>query len=102
VTSTGVALCIAAAARWKSANRLIAGPVRMLSNQSYAIYLTHMTIIQLLTLGYWRGQLSRSFAVAAAPFVIFCVSWISYRFLEKPILSWRPAQHVGAIDPEPA
>ncbi len=99
VTSTGVAFCIVAAVRWKSAGGPIAGLVRMLSNQSYVIYLTHMTLIQLVVLGYWRGQVSRGLAVAAAPVLAFCVSWVSYRFLETPILSRRPPQRAGLVDP---
>ncbi len=95
VTSTGLALCIAAALRWARGEGAAARLVRALSGQSYAIYLTHLTIFELVTLGYWQGRWGRGPAMLAGPVLILALSWLSVRYVEQPLLAMRPRQGRG-------
>ena len=92
IESIGCILCVASALSWQDAKGIFSSFIRVLSNQSYSIYLTHMTVIQFLTLGVWNGYISKYVAITLSPLSIFIVSWLIYRFIEKPFLGWRPPQ----------
>lgn len=93
LASFGVALWLPAASllHWR-AHRWLAASAQALSRQSYAIYLTHLTLIE--TVNFYRTSLhiAASLAIIATIAGVYCLSYLSFRFLEQPILALRPPQ----------
>lgn len=84
------ALCLPAAVRWREASGLAASLIRRLSEQSYGIYLMHLSVMEILN--YWKGvwHLRASFCVALTLVLVFGLSFLSWRYFERPILRLRP------------
>jgi peptidoglycan/LPS O-acetylase OafA/YrhL len=63
---------------------------RMLGDMSYAVYLIHAPLVSLYSL--WFGRLP---AVERLPIwvvtvlIVFGVSWLAWRFVDKPAMLWR-------------
>lgn len=97
LTSIAFALCLPGAQLLRSAWRWFAAVARALSRQSYALYLTHLSILGALDLGYrtrhWFGLPPALTLAVALPFAL---SWASYRYFERPILARRPPQRARA------
>jgi peptidoglycan/LPS O-acetylase OafA/YrhL len=93
VASLGFALWLpaAAAVRWRP-HRWLAAPAQALSRQSYAIYLTHLTLIEMVNFYRTSLHLSASIAIIVTITATYGLSYLSYRFLERPILALRPQQ----------
>ena len=93
----GCALCLPAAVRLRRLPRWAELPVRMVSAQSYALYLMHETIMVDVVQGrlWGPGRLAAYPSMALAVVLPFALSYVSYRWFESPILSWRPAQRRG-------
>jgi peptidoglycan/LPS O-acetylase OafA/YrhL len=93
-TIIGCALCLPAALRLRRAPAWAAATVRMVSAQSYALYLMHETImVDVVQAQLWGpGRLSAYPAMAVAVVLPFTLSWLSFRLFESPILALRPAQ----------
>jgi peptidoglycan/LPS O-acetylase OafA/YrhL len=92
VVSLGFVLMLPLAAATHSAWRPIESLARTISAQSYAIYLMHLSVAEMI--GYERGQwhIDAGLAAAATCLLTWGLSAASYRWLERPILSLRPAQ----------
>lgn len=103
--SAGFALCLPAAmaAQWRGLRWLMPA-VAALSRQSYAIYITHLSLLEFV--GYFKAMLNlpATLCVIVSVGAIYGLSFASYRWFEAPILALRPRQDVralGAIVPQP-
>jgi peptidoglycan/LPS O-acetylase OafA/YrhL len=92
VVSLGFVLMLPAASASRSAWRPIEILARKISAQSYAIYLIHLSLAEMI--GYERQQwhFAASLAVVMTCLLTWTISAASYRWFEQPILSLRPAQ----------
>jgi len=94
VASFGFALWMPAAAemRWRPAGALakVAGA---LSGQSYAMYLTHLTVVGIVASYRDAWDMPTALAIIMTIALLYGVTWVSFRFLERPILALRPRQH---------
>lgn len=83
----GTALIIHAGGRsWLASRVLSARPVVFVGLLSYSLYLWHWPILAGLKVYTARAHLDPAWAAAALP-VIFCVSWLSWRYVEQPFRS---------------
>jgi peptidoglycan/LPS O-acetylase OafA/YrhL len=89
----GFALCIIGATGWTTARGRIARVVTKLSDISYCLYLTHLTILlsgwNWIAYGYWH-------VVAGVIIAPIAVSLLSWHCFEAPILRLRPRQTFAA------
>ena len=66
--------------------------VSAISAQSYGLYLIHLTILVDVAQTLWFRHIAPVWVcVGVAVIAPFALSYLSFRFLEAPILSWRPA-----------
>lgn len=91
VQSFGMCLCLPAADALRDrCPAPLARGARVLSHQSYALYLIHLSLIEIIDA--WRK--SAGIAAWVAVFVTICVlfglSTLSFHVLERPILRLRP------------
>jgi peptidoglycan/LPS O-acetylase OafA/YrhL len=83
-------LMLPAATRWRQARGPLAAAVRAISRYSYALYLTHLSVL------IWVDYQRQSWHLAPAPSVALSVALIaglSYamsRWVERPIMARRP------------
>ncbi len=93
VASLGFAMLLPAADRLRHAPGWIARPAARVAGQSYAIYIVHLSLLDIV--GYYRVVLH----APALPCAVACLaaiwllSWASFRWLESPLLRLRPPQH---------
>ena len=93
--SVGFALCMpAAAARWR-APRWLAAVAAALSGRSYALYLIHLSLVEILSFYRLPARLGDTGAAFATVAIAYGLADLSFRFFESPILRLRPSQHVG-------
>lgn len=91
--SLGCALSLPVFSQWKSAPEFIDKPVEWLGNVSYFVYLIHYSLVLSLmkhkidTTGFTIWQL-HAFTVSYL-LITFTLSWILYRYYDKPILAFR-------------
>jgi peptidoglycan/LPS O-acetylase OafA/YrhL len=93
VASLGCALCLPAALAFRLPPR--SWPViaaRALSQQSYAIYIMHLSLIYLATFYRTTWHIPRSAAAAATLVAIYGLSYFSTHFFELKLLAVRPPQ----------
>ena len=81
-----------AAAQLKHARRWIAVPAQAISAQSYAMYVMHLSLLEIV--GFYRNafNLATPACILLAIAAIWGLSWVSYHWLEAPLLALRPAQ----------
>lgn len=97
LTIIGCALLLPAAVALSSLPRPLARLATAVSAQSYALYLVHLTILQDVAQRLFAFKVLPLWAcIALALGAPFLISWLSVRFLETPILRWRP------VHPQPA
>lgn len=96
----GGALCLPAALRIGHAAAWFARPVRWIASRSYALYLTHLTIlVDVAETRLFEPGLLSPFGCALLAIVLpFALAELSYRYLEAPLLRRRPPQH-GSLRP---
>jgi peptidoglycan/LPS O-acetylase OafA/YrhL len=94
VASIGFALWMPAAAgmRWRPGGAL-AKAAGALSGQSYAMYLTHLTVIGIVASYRDTWQMPASIAIIMTIALLYGVTWLSFHYLEQPILALRPPQY---------
>jgi peptidoglycan/LPS O-acetylase OafA/YrhL len=91
LTIIGCALLIPAAVRLERAPLWFSATVKTISAQSYGLYLIHETILVNVAQGLWWFHLVPVWGcVAIAVIAPFILSYLSFRFLESPILRFRP------------
>jgi peptidoglycan/LPS O-acetylase OafA/YrhL len=89
----GAVLCLPAAMRLRHNSNWAARIITGISAQSYALYLIHLTILVDLAQGlYLHHRITRPEAVAISLGLPFLLSWLSFRFIESPLLALRPIQ----------
>jgi peptidoglycan/LPS O-acetylase OafA/YrhL len=95
VVSIGFALTLPAAARAGKIWLWVAVPVRLISRQSYCLYLIHLPLLEMIS--YYRAPygLYAGVCVMMTPASLWLLSYLSYRWIERPVLAWRPKQHSG-------
>lgn len=79
------------------------GPVRFLATISFGIYVWHNVVIELVRLGwapdFTYGNISDGgkFAVVAGTIAAISVlcGWLSWRWIEKPVISWARARETA-------
>ncbi len=86
----GWALCLPAAVAWLRCVGWYARPVRWLSQYSYGLYITHFSVLEIV--GDKQSILSPWGAAALGVFGPFLLAYLSWHFLEAPILARRPRQ----------
>ena len=100
VVSVGFALCLPAAmaARLHWLRWALPG-IQAISRQSYAMYVTHLSLLEFIT--YFRAiwHIPTTVCVLIAVVAIWGLSYLSYRFFEAPILALRPRQHAPSLRP---
>ncbi len=89
----GGVLCLPAAMRLRVIPSWPGWLAARISAQSYALYLMHDTIlVDIAQPLAFRHLIARPVAVAIALVLPFLLSWLSYRFIEAPLLALRPPQ----------
>ena len=95
--SLGFALCLPAAMaagwRWLRWARPVIGA---LSRQSYAIYLTHLSLLAIVDHLRATLRLPTTICVALSLMAIFGLSALMHRFIEAPAMALRPRQDAYA------
>jgi peptidoglycan/LPS O-acetylase OafA/YrhL len=93
VASLGFALCMPAAAmHWRSPQWL-AGVATALSQRSYALYLIHLSLVEILTFYRLPVRLGNAGAAIATVAIAYGLADLSFRFFESPLLRLRPSQN---------
>jgi peptidoglycan/LPS O-acetylase OafA/YrhL len=87
MVGTGWALCLPLLLLWRDCRNLAGRMVRALSRMSYGLYIVHYTILE-----HARDVLPVPLAIAAGVVMPFVIAALSWRYLEAPILAWRPPQ----------
>lgn len=94
--SIGFCLCIPAAIRLRSGTGWPALLVRRLSELSYGIYITHLTILEVIAYGVAEHRISPLLATALMMSIPLILAALSFRYFESPILARRPRQLFGS------
>jgi peptidoglycan/LPS O-acetylase OafA/YrhL len=93
ITSVAFGFLLPFFSEWKTYANPVLYPVELISKISYSIYLLHYSIIlQLLKVFMDTSQMStteRHFFTLIYLTITFLLSYILYRFYEKPIMNWR-------------
>ena len=96
VSSVGLMLVFPAAMRLELPHGRFAAGIATASTLSYGLYLNHVPMLD-LTRWFYRAGLPLSLAgLALALAGAILLAWLSWRFVEKPILALRPRQSVRA------
>lgn len=95
MTSTGFALCFPAALRLVGGRNWLAWGIRQISAQSYGLYIMHLSILELFGYRVHERQLSAAMGIVLVLVLSFGLSYVSFRYLESPILARRPRQDGG-------
>lgn len=101
MTSAGFALCFPAALRLIDGHNWLAWGIRQMSAQSYGLYIMHLSILELVGYRVYLHQLSAALGILLVLLLSFGLSYLSFRYLESPILARRPRQHRGREAPAP-
>ncbi len=98
VASLGFALCLPAATRLRRlpgggfARRLPGAAITALSTQSYAIYIVHLSVLEIVGFYATGWGVPAWLAIAVSLALIWGLSSASWRWIEAPILARRPTQ----------
>jgi peptidoglycan/LPS O-acetylase OafA/YrhL len=95
MTSTGFALCFPAALRLIDGRNWLARGIRQMSAQSYGLYIMHLSILDLVGYRVHERQLSAAMGIVLVLVLTFGLSYLSFRYVESPILARRPRQAAG-------
>ena len=90
LVAVALVLMLPAAARWREARGLAADAVRWLSRTSYALYLTHLSLLPWVGVHRAAWHLSPPGAVALSLGLIAGLSYAMSRWVERPIMARRP------------
>jgi peptidoglycan/LPS O-acetylase OafA/YrhL len=91
VTMTGCALLLPAALRLRRAPDWFSTIAKTISAQSYGLYIIHETLLVTVAQELWWFHVVSAWGcVAIAVISPFILSYLSFRFLESPILRLRP------------
>ena len=95
--AAGSALCLPMVLRLQRAPRVIEFLGRRLSQQSYGLYIMHLTILADVVQQSLLGPklIGRWTAVGLAIVLPLALSYVSFRFFEAPILALRPRQRLA-------
>ena len=93
ITSIAFAFLLPFFSEWKTYTNAVFYPIELISKISYSIYLLHYSVILLLLKTYFdTSQMSdfeRHFFTLIYLLITFFLSFVLYRFYEKPIMNWR-------------
>ena len=93
ITSIAFAFFLPFFSEWKTYTNAVFYPIELISKISYSIYLLHYSVILLLLKTYFdTSQMSdfeRHFFTLIYLLITFFLSFVLYRFYEKPIMNWR-------------
>ena len=92
ITLIGWALCFPAALQLAQPHGFPGRCIVAVSQQSYAIYLVHLSFLTYCERATANGHLPWQLLVPIALSATWIVSYLSLRFFEGPILAWRPRQ----------
>ena len=93
----GVCLLLAGLLALPQPPRWLVVPVRTLSNLSYAIYLIHLSVFDLILRWGSIQRIGRGGTLATIVLVTLGLAYASWRWFESPILARRPAQGRGRL-----
>jgi peptidoglycan/LPS O-acetylase OafA/YrhL len=85
-----LALILPAATLWQKASGPLAAAIRWISRTSYALYITHLSVLIWVTVYRGRWHLSAGASIALSIGLIFAISWAISRYVERPIMRRRP------------
>jgi len=92
VLPLGFALCLPAAAATGDVPAWLRLPIQAISGQSYAIYLSHLSILEWVNYLRLSYGLSPWTCLAVAVLGVWAFSFVSFRFLETPMLARTQGQ----------
>jgi peptidoglycan/LPS O-acetylase OafA/YrhL len=92
LTSVGLCLCLAAALRLRPLRGRVGRLISFGARISYGIYLTHLTIIEVVVNDAVAHNRGPAFAIATILVLMLLIPWLLFRFFESPILALRPPQ----------
>lgn len=91
--SLASALSLPFFSEWTAASTPLDRPITFLSNLSYSIYLIHYSLVLWLMKQFFPTEglaVSALFLYLLVYLLItFVLSWLMYRFFERPVLNWR-------------
>ncbi len=92
ILALGFALCLPASLHLRRLPPVLSLTVRRLSGWSYCLYLTHLSALEIG--GFYGRQSGVPPLLIAVGCVVavFLLSWLSWRYVEAPILALRPPQ----------
>jgi peptidoglycan/LPS O-acetylase OafA/YrhL len=91
VLPLGFALCLPAATAATDLPAWLRLPIQAISNQSYGIYLCHLSILEWVNYELWRvAGLPPLVCLLVVVLAVWTVSFLSFRYIEMPLLSRRP------------
>ena len=67
--------------------------VRWISERSYGIYIVHLEVLELARHAVLSNLVGPRAGIVLAATATLALAALSYRWIEKPILSRRPPQH---------
>ncbi len=94
MVGTGWALCLPLLLLWQHCDNRAGQMVRALSRISYGLYIVHYTILE-----HARDRLPIPLAILAGVALPFVIAALSWRYIEAPILAWRPNQIPPQTEP---
>ena len=96
ITSIAFAFLLPFFSEWKTYTNTVFYPIELISKISYSIYLLHYSVILLLLKTYFdTSQMSdfeRHFFTLIYLLITFFLSFVLYRFYEKPMMNLRDKQ----------
>jgi peptidoglycan/LPS O-acetylase OafA/YrhL len=92
LTSIGFALCLPAAADLRRPPKILGPIVLAISTQSYAIYIMHLSVLEIVGSYIHTRNLPPVAAIVLSLVLIWGLSLASWRWIEGPIMRHRPAQ----------
>lgn len=95
----GAALCLPAALRLTHAPAWFATSASWIASRSYALYLTHLTVLyDVAEVSLFEpGRLSALGCIAVALVTPFLLAELSFRLIERPAMRLRPEQASGRL-----
>ncbi len=100
--AAALVLLLPAATRWRQARGPAAAAVRAISRNSYALYLTHLSVLIWVDYQRARWHLAPAPSVALSLALIAGLSYAMSRWVERPIMARRPNDRPQPSQPSPS
>jgi peptidoglycan/LPS O-acetylase OafA/YrhL len=102
IPALAFSLCLPAMLRIQRLPTALAWVARKLSTQAYALYLTHLTLLDAVTAGQTRFGLMGATCIVISVVAVFGLSYALHHWFEAPIMARRPKQYHALPAPRDA